>query len=91
MTKADLINLVAEKTEMKKVEAEKAVNAVFEGITETLAKGEEVRLVGFGAFEVRERSAKMGINPSTKEKISIPAKKVPAFKAGKALKEAVDK
>ncbi len=91
MTKTELINLVAEKTEFSKKDAEKAVTAVFDSITETLESGNDVRLVGFGTFEVRERAAKEGINPRTKEKIVIAAKKVPAFKAGKALKEAVDK
>ncbi len=91
MTKTELITLVAEKAEITKKDADKAVNSVFDAISETLAKGEDVRLVGFGSFEVRSRNAKEGINPKTKEKITIPAKKVPAFKAGKALKEVVAK
>ena len=84
MTKTELINAVAEKAELTKKDADKAVSAVIDTITESLAKGEKIQLVGFGTFEVRERAAKEGINPATKEKMNIPAKKVPAFKAGKA-------
>ena len=87
MTKTELINAVAEKAELTKKDADKAVSAVIDTITESLAKGEKIQLVGFGTFEVRERAAKEGINPATKEKMNIPAKKVPAFKAGKALKD----
>ena len=91
MTKTELINAVAEKAELTKKNADKAVSAVIDTITESLAKGEKIQLVGFGTFEVRERAAKEGINPATKEKMNIPAKKVPAFKAGKALKDVVAK
>lgn len=91
MTKTELINAVAEKAELTKKDADKAVSAVIDTITESLAKGEKIQLVGFGTFEVRERAAKEGINPATKEKMNIPAKKVPAFKAGKALKDLVAK
>ena len=91
MTKTELINAVAEKAELTKKDADKAVSAVIDTITESLAKGEEIQLVGFGTFEVRERAAKEGINPATNEKMNIPAKKVPAFKAGKALKDVVAK
>lgn len=91
MTKTDLVNLIAEKAEFSKKDAEKALSTVVSVITESLASGEKVQLVGFGTFEVRDRKAKEGINPLTKEKISVPAKRVPAFKAGKALKEAVAK
>lgn len=91
MTKAELINAIAEKSELTKKDAEKALNAVVTSITDALADGDKVQIVGFGTFEVRERSAKEAINPRTKEKISVPAKKAPAFKAGKALKDAVDK
>ncbi len=91
MTKAELINAVAEKSELTKKDAEKAINAVVASITDALAGGDKVQIVGFGTFEVRERSAKEAINPRTKEKIKVPAKKAPAFKAGKALKDAVDK
>ena len=91
MTKAELINAVAQKTELSKKDSEKAVVAVLDAISETLAAGEKVALVGFGTFEVKERAAREGINPRTKEKIEIPASKLPAFKAGKALKEVVSK
>ena len=91
MTKAELINAVAQKTELSKKDSEKAVVAVIDAISETLAAGEKVALVGFGTFEVKERAAREGINPRTKEKIEIPASKLPVFKAGKALKEAVNK
>ena len=91
MTKAERITAVAEKTDLTKKDSEKAVSAVFETITETLKKGDKVSLVGFGTFEVKERAAKEGINPRTKEKMPIPASKRPAFKAGKALKDAVSK
>ena len=91
MTKTELINAVAEKAELTKKDADKAVSAVIDTITESLAKGEKIQLVGFGTFEVRERAAKEGINPASKEKMNIPAKKVPAFKAGKALKDVVAK
>ena len=91
MTKADLINAIAEKAEFSKKDSEKALNAVISSITDALVSGDKVQIVGFGTFEVRQRDAKEAINPRTKEKIQIPAKKVPAFKAGKALKEAVDK
>ena len=91
MTKTELINAVAEKAELTKKDADKAVSAVIDTITESLAKGEKIQLVGFGTFEVRERAAKEGINPATKEKMNIPAKKVPAFKAGKTLKDVVAK
>ena len=87
MTKTELISAVAEKANLTKKDADKAVSAVFEAVTDALAKGDKVQLVGFGTFEVRERAAKEGINPATKQKMNIPAKKVPAFKAGKALKD----
>mgnify|MGYP000882017542 CR=1 FL=1 len=87
MNKTDLIQLVAEKTALSKKDSEKAVNAVLDGIMETVAKGEKVQLIGFGTFEKRDRAAKIGRNPSTGEQIQIPATRVPAFKAGKAFKE----
>lgn len=90
MTKAELINSIAEKGELTKKDAEKALNAVVASITDALVNGDKVQIVGFGTFEVRERNAKEAINPRTKEKIQVPAKKAPAFKAGKALKDAVD-
>lgn len=89
MNKQDLIALVAEKADLSKKDSEAAVAAVVDGITEALAKGEKVQLVGFGTFEVRQRQAREGRNPSTGEAIKIAAQKVPAFKAGKALKDQV--
>lgn len=91
MTKAELINEVALKAGLSKKDSEKSVNAVVEAITEALAKGDKVSLVGFGTFEVKERSERKGINPRTKEEITIAASKLPAFKAGKGLKDAVSK
>ena len=91
MTKTELIALVAEKTDLSKKDAERAVVATFDAITETLASGDKVALVGFGTFEVKDRAARKGHNPKTKEPIDIPASKSPAFKSGKALKEAVSK
>ncbi|HHX95795.1 MAG TPA: HU family DNA-binding protein [Clostridia bacterium] len=91
MNKSDLIGSVAEKTDLTKKDAEKAVNAVFQSIEEALAKGEKVQLVGFGTFETKERAARVGRNPRTGDEIAIPATKVPGFKAGKALKESVAK
>ena len=91
MTKTELINAVAEKTDISKKDADKAVNAVFEAIAETLAGGEKVQIVGFGSFEVKARSQRVGRNPRTKEEIVIPASKLPVFKAGKSLKEQVAK
>lgn len=91
MNKADLVAAVAEKAGISKKDSEKAVNAAFDAITEALVAGDKVQLVGFGAFETKERSARVGRNPKTKEEIQIPASRVPAFKAGKALKDAVAK
>lgn len=91
MTKAEFITAVSEKSGMTKKNTEAAVAAVIDTITDALAKGEKIQLVGFGTFEVRERAAREGINPATKAKISIPATKVPAFKAGRALKDSVAK
>ena len=91
MTKAELVSAIAEKTELTKKDSEKALAAVVDSITEALKKGDKVALVGFGTFEVRARAARQGINPQTKKKINIHATKVPAFKAGKALKEVVAK
>mgnify|MGYP002514865778 CR=1 FL=1 len=89
MTKAELISAIAEKTEFTKKDSEAALAAVLESITDALKKGDKVSLVGFGTFEVRSRAAREGINPQTKKKIKIAATKVPAFKAGKALKDTV--
>ena len=91
MTKAELIAAIAEKSGMTKKDADAALSAVIDTITDTLAKGDKIQLVGFGTFEVRERAARTGINPQTKAKIKIKASKVPAFKAGSALKDAVAK
>lgn len=91
MNKADLINVVAEKTGLTKKDSERAINGVFEAITDALVANDKVQLVGFGAFEVRARASRMGRNPKTKETIPIPASKSPVFKAGKALKDAVAK
>ena len=90
MNKTEFINAVAAKEGIEKKCAEKAVNAVFATIADELAKGEKIQIVGFGTFEVRDRKAKTAINPATKAKIEVPAKKVPAFKPGSALKNAVD-
>lgn len=90
MTKSELIDEVASKTNLTKKDAHGAVDAVFTTITEKLATGERVQLIGFGTFEVRDRAERMGRNPQTGEEMTIPARKVPAFKAGKQLKDAVD-
>ncbi len=90
MNKAELIAEVAAKTGLSKKDTEKAVNAALDTITASLENGEKVSLVGFGVFDVKEREARMGRNPRTKEEIPIPASRVPQFKAGKALKEAID-
>ncbi|MDQ0285358.1 DNA-binding protein HU-beta [Desulfofundulus luciae] len=89
MNKAELISQVAEKTELTKKDAEKAVSAVLAAIEEALARGDKVQLVGFGTFEIRERAARKGRNPQTGEEIEIAAARVPVFKAGKALRDAV--
>ncbi|MCK2017788.1 HU family DNA-binding protein [Peribacillus frigoritolerans] len=89
MNKTELVSSVAAQAELTKDEAKKVVDALFETITATLAKDEKIQLVGFGTFEVRERAARTGRNPQTGEEIQIAASKVPAFKAGKELKEAV--
>ena len=89
MTKAELVTSIAEKTGLTKKDSEKALAAFVDTVTETLAKGDSIQLVGFGTFEVRERAAREGINPRTKEKIEIAATKDPAFKARRALKDAV--
>lgn len=90
MNKTELIAAVAEKAELSKKDAEAAISATVEAITDALSQGEKVQLVGFGSFEVKHRAERMGRNPKTGEDIPIPATKVPAFKAGKALKDAVD-
>lgn len=89
MNKNELISEVANKAGLSKKDAEKALTAVVETITEAVVKGDKVQLVGFGSFETKQREARMGRNPKTKEAIEIPATRVPVFKAGKALKDAV--
>ncbi len=91
MNKTELIAAVAEKSELSKKDAEKAVKAVFDAISAELADGKKVQLIGFGTFEVRERAAKEARNPRTGETVKVAATKVPAFKAGAALKDAVAK
>ncbi|WP_406677473.1 HU family DNA-binding protein [Moorella sp. ACPs] len=91
MNKVDLVASVAEKTDLTKKEAEKVVSAVLASIEEALAQGDKVQLVGFGTFEIKERAARVGRNPRTGEEIKIAATRVPVFKPGKALKEAVAK
>ena len=89
MNKAELITAISEEAGLTKKDAEKALDAFTDTVSKALAAGDKVQLVGFGTFEVRERAAREGINPRTKEKIEIAATKVPAFKAGRALKDAV--
>ncbi|WP_439873284.1 HU family DNA-binding protein (plasmid) [Bacillus mycoides] len=89
MNKTDLISQVSEKASLTKKDATASVQAVLDQITQSLAKGDSVQLIGFGTFEVRERSARTGRNPQTGEEMFIPGGKAPAFKAGKSLKEAV--
>ena len=87
MNKADLVSMIAAKSNLTKKDSESALNAFVETVQTALKKGEKIQLVGFGTFEVRERAARTGINPRTKESIKIPATKAPVFKAGKALKD----
>ena len=91
MNKTELIAAVAEKAGMTKKDVEKAISATLESIKETVAAGEKVAVVGFGTFEPRARKARTGLNPQTKKKGKIQAATVPAFKAGKAFKDAVNK
>lgn len=91
MNKAELIHAVANAADVSKKDAEAVITATLDAITAALQEGEKVQLVGFGSFEVKSRAARIGRNPKTKESIEIPASKVPVFKAGKALKDAVAK
>ena len=91
MNKVELIASVAEKAGLSKKDAEKAVSAILESVVEAVASGDKVQLVGFGTFEVRNREARTGRNPRTKETIQSPASKQPVFKAGKAFKDEVAK
>ena len=91
MNKNELIAAVAEKADLSKKDAEAALTAVIDSITEALAREEKVQLVGFGSFEIKNRAERTGRNPKTLEPVQIPASKAPVFKAGKALKDAVSK
>lgn len=91
MNKTELVAAIAAKAELSKKDAEAAVSAVIDSITDALVDGDKVALIGFGTFEVKTRAARKGLNPRTKEEIDIPASKAPAFKAGKAFKDAVNK
>ena len=91
MNKTELIAEIAAKAGLSKKDAEKALAAVVDSVKEAVAKGDKVQLVGFGSFELKERAARVGRNPRTKEEIAIPASKAPVFKAGKAFKDAVAK
>ena len=90
MNKAELVGAVADRTGLSKKDSDKALTAAFEIITSTLQAGEKVQLVGFGVFDIKERAARIGRNPRTKEEIQIPATRAPIFKPGKILKDAVD-
>lgn len=89
MNKMELITAIAEKSGLSRKDAEKALAAVVESISEALQAGDKVQLIGFGSFEVKSREARVGRNPKTREEIQIPASKTPVFKAGKALKDKV--
>ena len=91
MNKSELIAVVAQSAGLTKKDAERVMNAAFDAMTAALVKGEKVQLSGFGTFEVKEREARIGRNPHTKESIDIPATRVPVFKASKALKDNVAK
>ena len=91
MTKVELIAAVANDANLTKKDAEAAVNSTLNAITNALKEGDKVTLVGFGSFDVAKRAARMGVNPRTRQKIKIKASKAPRFKAGKALKDAVNK
>jgi nucleoid DNA-binding protein len=91
MTKTELVDLIAQKTGKTKVASATIVDSIFDAIKTALKKGDKVTLVGFGTFEVAKRAARSGVNPRTREKIKIKAAKVPRFKAGSALKAAVNK
>lgn len=91
MNKTDLVNAIAAKSGLNKKNSEAALNAFVGAVEESLKKGDKVVLVGFGTFEVRKRAARKGRNPQTKKEITIPASKAPVFKAGKGLKDIVNK
>lgn len=89
MNKAELIATMADKTELSKKDAEKALNAFIDTVTDELKNGDRIQLIGFGTFEVSERAERTGRNPQSGKEMVIPASKVPKFKAGKALKDAI--
>lgn len=91
MNKTELIAAVADKAQMSKKDAEKAVNAVFAVVEDALASEDKVQIIGFGTFEVRARSERKGRNPQSGQEITIPASKMPVFKAGKGLKDVINK
>ena len=91
MNKSELVASIAERSGLSRKDSEKALNATFDAITDALEAGEKVQLVGFGVFDVKERAARVGRNPRTKEEITIAASRTPVFKAGKALKDTVNK
>ena len=91
MKKSELVAIMAEKADLKKVEAEQALNAFVDAVTEALTKGDKISLVGFGSFETKKRAARKGKNPQTGAEINIAASTVPTFKAGRGLKDAVNK
>lgn len=91
MNKSEMVDAVAKTTKISKKDSEAAVNAFLDTVTKTLMKGDKVVLVGFGTFEVKKRAARIGRNPSTKKAMNIPESKAPVFKAGKGLKEKVNK
>ena len=91
MNKTELITAIAENSGLSKKDSEKALNATFDAITKALKEGDKVQVIGFGSFEVKNRAARMGRNPKTRETMEIPASKCPVFKAGKALKDEVAK
>jgi len=90
MTKADLVEKVANEADMTKKDAEQLVEIIFDSITETLNRGEKIELRGFGSFRVRERNSRKGRNPKTGERVEVPAKKIPFFKPSKELKDLVN-
>lgn len=91
MNKVELVTSISEKSGLSKKDSEKALTAFIDSVIEAVGKNEKVQLIGFGSFELRERSARTGLNPQTKKPIDIPATTVPVFKAGKAFKDAVAK
>lgn len=90
MTKTELVNAIADKSELSKSDSEKALKAFVDTVTEVLQQGDKIAMVGFGTFSVGDRAARVGKNPQTGAAINIPAAKVPKFKAGKALKDSVN-